>query len=390
MEFVGVSKVSKCVVSLPLGNGEMEDFAVWEIAMLDAEATAAFPDIRTYAGVSTKDPRRTVRFSTTVRGFRAMVMQPDYSVAFVEPYVWGQTEYYIAYDRVDAVDNGLQHLRTGVKEDGTVWFGESPELFTPTAEDRGAEVDPLRMKVYRFCVSTTGEFSQDHGTTKQEVFAAVTEYTNIVSAVFERDIALRLQVIAASLNVTFMDPVTDPYSGILVTDWMGQNPEVLNTYTNSLSHDIGHVYARYLGGSAIGVAGAIGNACSETKGEGCTAGNGNGDYGAFFLVVLGQEVGHQLGGGHTWNSCSGGGGRTGNVAFEPGSGSTIMSYAGACGSDDVQGSSDLYYHAGSIAEIKNFYTFGGVCGSYLQTTNHSPEVTLPYQDNFTIPISTPF
>jgi subtilisin-like proprotein convertase family protein len=388
MEFVGVSKVSKCVVSIPLGNGEMEDFAVWEIAMLDAEATAAFPDIRTYAGASTKDPRRTVRLSTTVRGFRAMVIQPDYSVAFVEPYAWGQTDYYIAYDRADAVDNGLQHLRTGVKEDGTVWFGESPELFTPTAEDRGAEVDPLRMKIYRYCVATTGEFAQDHGTTKQEVFAAVTEYTNIVSAIFERDVALRLQLTAASFNVTFMDPVTDPYFGTMVTDWMGQNPDILNTYTNSLSHDIGHVYSRYLEGPAAGVAGGI--ACLADKAEGCSSGNGNGDYGARFMAIIGQEVSHQMGAGHTWNRCNGGGGREGIVAFEPGSGSTIMSYAGACGSDNVQGNTDLYYHAGSIAEIKNFYTIGGACGSYLQTTNHSPEVTLAYQDNFTIPISTPF
>ncbi len=389
-EFTGVANLSNCVIAIPLGDGTVEDFAVWEVALLDAEAAAAFPDIHTYAGASTKDPARTVRLSTTVRGFRAMVMQPDYSVAFVEPYAWGQTAYYIAYNRVDAADNGLQHLRTGVREDGKVWFGESDELYTPPAEHRVAEVDPLQMKVYRYCVATTGEFGQDHGTTKPEVFAAVTEYTNMVSAIFERDIALRLQLIAASQNVTFLDPNTDPYTGTMVIDWMGQNPDILTTYCNINSHDIGHVYARYLGGSAIGVAGSIGNACLASKAEGCSAGNGSGDYGAFFLVVIGQEVGHQLGGGHTWNRCGGGGGREGIVAFEPGSGSTIMSYAGSCGSDNVQGTSDLYYHSGSIGQIKAFYTFGGVCGSYLQTTNHAPVVTLPYQDNFFIPISTPF
>lgn len=390
MEFTHQSVEHKCPVSIPLGNGQFEDFYITEVAMLDPEAAAAFPEIHTYSGVSAKNPRRGVRLSVTVRGFRAMVMEPDYSVSFVEPYAWGQTEFYISYAGKDAPDNGLRHLRTGVKEDGKIWFGEPQELYTPQVEDRGVELDPVRLKVYRYCVGTTGEFAQDHGTTKQEVFGAVTEYTNFVSATFERDISMRLQLISASQNATFLDPLSDPYTGTMVTDWMEQNPDVLNFYCNVNSHDVGHVYARYLGGSAVGVAGSIGNGCSISKAAGCSAGNGAGDYGAFFLNVIGQEIGHQLGGGHTWNRCNGGGGRNGNVAFEPGSGSTIMSYAGACGNDNVQDDSDLYYHSGSIEEIKNFYTFGGVCGSYIETTNTPPTVTLPYQDNFSIPISTPF
>jgi len=389
-EFTAAAKVSRCIVPVPLGDGTTEDFAITEIAQLDAEATLAFPDIHCYTGVSTKDPRRTVRISTTVRGFRAMVLQPDYNVAFVEPIAWGQTQYYIAYDRRDAVENGLEKLRTGVKEDGKVWFGASEEMYTPPVEYRGVEVDPIRMKIYRFCVATTGEFAQDHGTTKAEVFAAVTEYTNFISAIYERDMTMRLQLTNASQNVVFLNPATDPYTGNLVEDWMGQNPAVLSTYCNNTSFDVGHVCARYITGGAIGVAGAIGNGCLALKAEGCSAGNGIGDYGNRFLYVIGQEVGHQLGGGHTWNRCGGGGGRNSDAAFEPGSGSTIMSYAGACGSDNVQGGGDLYFHAGSIGQIKQYYTFGGTCGSYLQTTNHAPEVTLPYQDNFHIPISTPF
>lgn len=388
-EFTSAAQHSQCIIPVPLGNGEVEDFAVCEIAMLDAEAAAACPYIHTYAGVSTKNPLRGVRLSTTLRGFRAMVLQPDYSVSFVEPYAWGQTAFYIAYDRMDKTDNGLGHLRAEIRPNGDVWFGETQDLFSPTAEDRGVEVDPLKMKIYRYCVGTTGEFGEDHGTTKQEVFSAVTEYTNMVSAFFERDITMRIQLIAASLNVAFVDPETDPYMGSLVNDWLDQNSNVLNTYCNFNSHDVGHVYARYLGGPAIGV-GTLNSVCGNDKAKGCSAGIGAGDYGPDFLQVVGQEVGHQLAGGHTWNRCLGTGGRDELVPFEPGSGSTIMSYAGACGSDNVQSFADLYYNTGSIGQIKSFYTFGAVCGSYLQTTNHAPEVAHAYQDNFTIPISTPF
>jgi hypothetical protein len=111
---------------------------------------------------------------------------------------------------------------------------------------------------------------------------------------------MRLQLTNASQNVAFLDPATDPYTGNMVQDWMSQNPNVLSTFCNNTSFDVGHVYARYITGGAIGVAGAIGNGCLPLKAEGCSAGNGIGDYGAFFLNVIGQEVGHQLGGGHTW------------------------------------------------------------------------------------------
>ncbi len=388
-EFSAAAKSGKCVVSIPTANGLQETFSITEIAILDEEGAAQFPDIHTYSGISTVDPRRVVRLSTTARGFRAMVVQPDYTVSFVEPYAWGQTEFYLAYNGTDAPNKGLKHLRTEVLENGEIWFGEDQGLYSPPAEYRGGELEPVKMKIYRLAVGATGEFTQDHGGTKALAFAAITEYINYTSFFYERDLTLRTQLIAASQNAVFTDPNSDPYPGTIVPGWLQANTEVLNTYCNVNSHDVGHVVARYMGGGILGQ-GVLGCVCQAGKAGGCSAGNGNGDYGADFLGVLGQELGHQLSGGHTWNRCGGGGGRDGTVAFEPGSGSTIMSYAGACGQDNVQGYADLYYHAGSIGQIKQFYVFGAVCGSYQQTTNHEPVVTHAYQNNFTIPISTPF
>ena len=99
-----------------------------------------------------------------------------------------------------------------------------------------------------------------------------------------------------------------------------------------------------------------------------------------------------MAGGHTWNRCDGGGGRSETTAFEPGSGSTIMSYGGVCGPDNVQNACDLYYDAGSIEEIRNYilYAEGNQCGTFVETGNTIPTVTLPYQNGFYIPIGTPF
>ncbi|MFN0033611.1 MAG: reprolysin-like metallopeptidase [Saprospiraceae bacterium] len=377
----------KCVLDIPVANGKTEPFAVWRTAMLDPQLAEACPYLRTYAGVSLTDSRRTVRFSTTLRGFRAMILQPDFGFAMLKPVSPGQGDLYIAYDHADAPEDGQKGFRTGVAPNGSVWFGDGEERYAPAAENRGEELEPVRLKVFRFCVGAPGEFTQDHGGTEPLALSAVTEYTNFVSAVFERDIDIRLQLTFGTQYVMFVDPVNDPYPGGTNQDFMSQNPSVLNQYTNFNSHDLGHVYIR--GGG--GVAGAIGNACGTNKAQGCSAGSGVNDYGDGFLYVVGQEVGHQLGGGHTWSYCGAGNDqRQGQTAFEPGSGSTIMSYAGGCGSDNIQFNADLYYHGGSIEEIKNYVTFTAACGSWQEKPNNVPVVTLPYPDNFNIPISTPF
>jgi subtilisin-like proprotein convertase family protein len=394
-EFTQAAREQKCVVAIPLPGGKMEEFTVWRTAIMEPKLAAQFPEIGTYAGTSLRTPGRTVRLMHSARGFRAMVLQPDLGAAYVQPFAAGQQEFYIAYDRDDLPDNPLHQLSRGAmstKSDQPIVAAGEP-LYVPAAEERGELIAPVQLKVYRYVAAATGQFSQDHGGTKPLVFAAVVDYTDRANALFERDANLRLQLMDISQNVIFLNPGNQPYSGSTVQEWLSQNTDVLNTYCGPGSHDIGHVYARYLGGPAIGV-GALGSVCGAGKAGGCTAGTlgFGGDYGDGFVSVLGQEVGHQLNGGHTWNRCGDGAGRSGNSATEPGSGSTIMSYYGSCGSDNLDGPSILGFHSSSIDEFKTFYTFqnGSTCGSFSEVTNNPPVVTLPYQDNFFIPIQTPF
>ena len=390
-EFTPAARQQACTVTLPMGDGSMEEFAVWQVALMAPELAAKAPYIHTYGGESLRSPGKTVRFSTTVRGFRAMILRPDLGVEYVEPYAWGQPDYCLAFDRTALPASPNRGLTTGVAPGVLPTLLPEDHPYVPPVMDRGPLADPVKLRVFRYAVACTGQFAQDHGGTLESALSAVVEYTNMVSATYERDVNMRLQLVANNDKVIYLNPETDPYTGLEVGDWMSQNQTVINTKIGSGNYDLGHVYARYIQGGAIGVAGAIGNTCTANKADGCSAGNGNNNYGDRFLNVIGQEVGHQTGGGHTWNRCAGGGGRQGNTAFEPGSGSTIMSYAGACGSDNVQGNSDLYYHSGSIEEIRTYYLFGqGTCGTNITTGNLAPVVTLPYQDGFFIPISTPF
>lgn len=388
-EFSPAARAQEFVLSLPNASGALEAFEIWEIDILHPELAARHPYIKTYAGASVNNPGAVVRLSVTARGVHTMVIRPGGMRECVDPYSYNQTEYYLAYDAQSAPVTEAQKAQR-LAEPGSEPLPDFTP-YAPAAEERGTLLNPVGMKLYRFAASAIGEFSQDHGGTLASVLSAVAEYTNDISAVYEMDISIRLQLVPNNDEIIFLDPNTDPYTGNAAPNWASQNSLIVNTAIGSANFDIGHVFCRYMGGG-IGGIGGLGVVCSSTKSYGATTGNGNGSYGPGFVSTLGQEIGHQFGGGHSWNRCNNISGRNGSTAYEPGSGSTIMSYAGSCGSDNVQFYSDLYFHAGSIEEIGYYALFGNPsqCGTIIPTANNAPVVTLPYQDNFFIPILTPF
>ncbi len=387
-EFTPAARQRQCIIALPMADGTVEEFSVWEISIMEPELAAQAPFVRTFAGESLTNKGKTVRLSHTLRGFPAMVVRPDMGVAFIEPYAWGQDMFYMVYD---AGDIPAEALPQGPREvlANPVWPADKTSLYVPPAvAERGTQLAPIKLKQYKLVISTTGEFAQDHGGDKQLVFSALAEYVNLINVPYERDFALRFQLVQATLLTIFLNAATDPFSGPDNGALAGQNQQALAMAgVTPNGYDVGHVFAR--GGGGVGGLGVI---CQNSKWLGCTSGSGA--YGAGFIYVACQELGHQIGGNHTWNRCGGGAPdqRAPLTAYEPGSGSTIMSYVGGCGSDNVQGGADLYFHGGSIQEMRKSLDFeaGSQCGLNIETTNTEPTVTLSYPNNFFIPIGTPF
>jgi subtilisin-like proprotein convertase family protein len=398
-EFSEDAKKRACLAMLPMADGHFEEFSLVKTSPMVPELEAQHPEILTLTGASTKTPGMLVRITVTPYwGLRAMILRPDKGYENVQPVALGQNDFYMAYlPEHEPKDPDYYKLRKGWDPDTKLDFSHLKDphsnrfsLGAPGPED-GKEMGGLvKLKKYKFAVACTGEFSQDNGGTKDAVFQKVTTTTNNLNIFYERDLNIRLELIAESYDIIFLDPATDPYTGTTVGEWMSQNPVAMfNVLGSTDKYDVGHVFARYMGGNAIGVAGGL--CCTQTKGRGCSAGTGS--YGAEFFNTIGQEVGHMWGGWHTWNRCD-------QITepfpdidrCEPGSGNTIMSYYGACGSDNTGGNFALFYHTCSIATIRNFVEngVGNTCGSETTTNNNHPVVTIPQPKNLFIPISTPF
>ncbi|MFN0175242.1 MAG: reprolysin-like metallopeptidase [Saprospiraceae bacterium] len=397
-EFSADAKQRFVSVTLPMASGFMEEFSVLKTSPMDPKLEAQHPEILTLLGTSLYTAGMQVRITVTPYwGLRAMIIRPDKGYELVQPVALGQNQYYMAYDPIHEPRHPLSGTLptkieapldfSNLKTDSTPRFSTG----APRPEDGNLLEGAVVLKQYNFAVACTGEFSQDNGGTKDAVFQKVTEFTNMLNAIYERDINIKLILIPESYDIIFLDPATDPYTGTDVGGWMSQNSSAMfNVLGSTDKFDVGHVFARYLGGAAIGVAG--GTCCTQTKGRGCSAWYGP-PYGSEFFAIVGQEIGHMWNSGHTFNQCSLDSQFTYGSACEPGSGSTIMSYNGACGTNNIGGGGTaLYYHACSIAEIRNFveYQEGATCGTDLINGNNDPIITTPYPDNLFIPISTPF
>lgn len=396
-EFTAEAKKQTFTIQIPGADGKKEWYAIAKTRVMAAELEAAHPEIGAYIGVSLSTPGRQARITVTPTfGFSAMIIRADKGVEYVEQLALRQNSLYMAYDKQD--------LPAVIRPDGVQDCGvkHSDEMDEVLKNPRNYNVDnngpanklqsdPVNLRIYRFACSTTGEFSKDIGTTKDEVFQKVTMVTNKINAITERDADIRLELIAKEYDIIFLDPATDPFSGSDVSFWMNQNPDAISGAGIALNeYDLGHAFGKFVSGQYIGIAN-LSSCCGSNKARGASSDYGP-SYGDYFVSIAAHEMGHQWSATHTYNQCTTDTPPTPETTCEPGSGNSLMSYHGSCLSNDTDGDRYSYYHACSIAQIHRFITDGNgaTCGATMSANNTTPVVSISYPSVMYIPLNTPF
>ncbi|MEI7658321.1 MAG: reprolysin-like metallopeptidase [Phycisphaerae bacterium] len=375
MEVFPFPKDEGILFSLPHPDGGFTRFRLVESPVMEPGLAARFPDIKTYRGQGVDDPAANVRLDITPQGFHAMVLTPqgDY---FIDPYSKGDVNHYAVYRKRDLRPSLAGAWGCGVTEHRPMdeaGYGERNSGGT--------------LKTYRLAVAATGEFTAYHGGTVALGQAAIVTAVNRVTGLYERDLAIRLVLVANNSNLVYINASTDPYTNNSGSTMLGENQTTVTSVIGSANYDIGHVFST--GGGGVAQLGCVCTSGSKARGvTGSPAPTGD----AFWIDYVAHEMGHQFGGNHSFNGTGGscaGGNRNAATAYEPGSGTTIMGYAGICGAaDDLQSNSDAIFHHNSYAEIRAFIAAGGSCGGNSATGNSVP--TVNGGTDYTIPKGTAF
>ncbi|MEO6131768.1 MAG: zinc-dependent metalloprotease family protein, partial [Saprospiraceae bacterium] len=367
---------SNALLTVGLADGSADIFRMIQYDMMEPGLSSRYPEIRTFRGESISDPDRTIRADWTENGFRA-VIRDENGMTYIDPYQRNDLSDRIVYFRKDFIKN--ESWICSVTE-------KAKEIDESQAHQRQGD---CLFRSYRLAQAADGEYSNYFGATSSSqsglVMSAVVTAINRVNQVYEADVTVRLILVANTDLIFYYNPSTDPYTNNNGSTMLGQNQTTCDGVIGTANYDIGHVFST--GGGGVAYLNAV---CTTSIKAGGVTGSSSPIGDAFYIDYVAHEMGHQFGGDHTFNSIAsncGGGNRTASSAYEVGSGTTVMAYAGICGVDNVQPHSDAYFHARSIQQISSHITSTS-CAAFI-TLNNTPPVVTSVPD-YSIPISTPF
>jgi len=388
------------VVTLPLPDGSTRDFKIWQSSMMPDQLAGQFPDIKTFTGEAVTNSTVTAKLDFTVYGFHAMIFDGS-NTSFIDPFDNYHDGYYMVHykkDETRAFADRTKCLVHTFDEHGPA--GESMDIQQKGLQKLALKtINGSQLRTYRLALACDVDYAQAAtglaSPTVAQVLSKMTTSMNRINGVYEREFSITMNFVTNENALIFVSATGDPYhvdnnnASNLLTD----NQTECDAVIGDANYDIGHVFTTGSGGlSLVGVICSSGNKAESTTGQPTPVGDG------FDIDYVAHEMGHEYGGDHpfangTDGSC-GGGNNTPQISYEPGSGSTIMAYAGICAPDDLQMHSDPYFHAISLEMIQQYITTpgsmgGDVCAVKTATGNKLVKYSA-FAATYSIPFLTPF
>ena len=366
-------KKSKVIISLPNDKGDFVKFEIFEASAFSKELSSKYPTIKSYVGRSI-DGVSKVRLSyAPSQGLHAAISNNKTATIIIKP---------------SNIKNGsyISFLRSEMDFQSDFECETLAEV-KKKSKEHAKQANDGSLRKYRLAIATTAEFSNFYldgsevndaeKTTK--VLAAINTSLTRINGIFERDFSITMQLVANNDATIYFDATTDPFS----EDFNQELQNTLDIEIGDENYDVGHLFGYE--NNIYGNAGCIACVCTTgSKGSAFTMHSAPDSDN--FNMIASHEFGHQFGGYHVQSSsnCRS---SAGLQEVEPGSGSSIMGYAGIC-NPNVQENPDDYFNYVDIRDVLQWTRSDSSCAEQIVSGNTDPQVNAG--DNYTIPRSTAF
>ncbi len=368
-------------------DGTLKKFRVVESPVMAPELCAAYPMIKTFNVMGIDLPGTYGKLDFTMWGFHAMLRGLAGDI-YIDPFCRFNNEDYNVYYR-----NDYQKDQSKILPEIGIIDNRTPEQRAILNSTQAMVCVGPNLRTYRTAIACTGEYAVAAtglvSPTVAQTLACIVTTLNRVDGVYETDLAVKMVLVPTETLVVFTNASTDPFAGNNSAGTLiNESQTVIDNNIGNSNYDNGHTFST--GGGGLSTLGGIcqtGQKASSITGSPQPTGDG------YDIDYVAHEMGHNFGGNHTFNSKTsncGGGNRNGSTAVEPGSGITVMAYAGICGADDDSAHSIAYFHTISYDEIVAYTnsSFGNSCPVTTASGNSAPVVT--GSANYVVPKSTPF
>lgn len=386
-----------CQLKFPNINGELVYFTIKDNALMPRSLAEKYPNVHSYSGTCNSDNNLKLTFTCTPTGINGTLIKGNTVFELNQIKLKGIYK----LSNINSIKNSLPAFKCSAPKGGNNLQKKSQKTIKTNSQQR-ALVGDSRLRVLRTAISASGEYSDyfinkvgaqsaSGADKKAIVLGAINTSLNRMNIVFQRDLGVKLELVNNNDELIFLNKNTDPFTSTLNGGTAGrlsnENQTIASNTIGLSNFDIGHVVTTLnIGGLA-----QLDAICDGPRKAGATTGVATPEGFVFDINFFAHEIGHQLGATHTHNggSCTE---YNFNSGVEPASGTTIMGYAGICGIN-IKNSSDAFFHQVSIEQIK--LAFDDVennrpCSIETRPTNNTSPAIGPLNDNYYIPVNTPF
>lgn len=379
--------VSNIIIPFPNADGTLENYNIYESPIMEPKLAKKYPNIKTYRGYSTTTTG-IISFSISPKGIQSIRLGHGSSV-FIEILSEKNSTYTVSNDMKNiVVSQNCGHGHQYEHEDSPMHI-TSHQKSAPELKN----FDDNQIRTYRLAVSATYEYTQFHKgeeteeeKIKENTIAAINATMTTVNTIYTEEVGIRFMLVDNE-KIIYTKP-NDPYNLLdSIPKIKTQVQDAIDTNIGSDNYDVGQLFSATNSLLEKDSFGQIESFCEDGNKAKALSSTLN-PIGSSYAYLVSHELAHQLGATHTFSFRK----QPNNASqMEPGSGSTIMGYAGIARPNDqnVQSLTDGYFHAYSIHQIRTFITDPANCQGIINDVANTPPVVDAGSD-YTIPKGTPF